>query len=189
MTNFSKYLNLNQSAINNIFNTVTKEGQELIYFNDVIDIVQFFEQNKDNQDQNNPEAVHQEGLNLNVFEMKIILENFDEIIKVKSLQEMVEVLDGSALMFIVDYESRNGINSAPSIFTNVNLEMLFISIMDDPLQLKKLLNDKLLTKTETKHKPSPTNSFMNMNLMSDHSNSVNKAHPPSRASLNINSEG
>lgn len=192
MNNFSEYLNLNQSIINNIFNTVTKEGQELIYFNDIIEIIQFFEENKEKEENNTSiSSGSNKGLSLNVFEMKIILDNFEQIMLVNSVQELMDVLDGCSLMFIVEYESKHGKNSAPDIFVDANLDLLYSNIMNDPIQLKNSMNKKLLSKTEEDSQNSHQNSLhvFNLNNVNSTSNSINKGHPPSRASFNVKSMG
>jgi hypothetical protein len=189
MTHFSRHLNLGQSAINNIFNTVTKEGQELLYFPDVVDIIHFFEQNKDNHPEDSLRVVPQEGLNLSVFEIKIILENFEEIRKVNNFKQMIQLLDGSALMFVVDYESSNGPNSAPNLFSDVNLELLFQSIKTDPVQLKTVLHQKVLTRIDTENINNNTHSLQELGGGRRDSDWVNRGHPPSRVSLQKNSQG
>ena len=184
MNNFSHYLNLKSSTINNIFNTITKEGQELIYFKDVVDIIQFFEENRENDNEINQTVKN--GLSLNVFEMKIILENFEELCNVKNAEDMVEIIDGAALMFTVDFESENGKNSAPEIFTEINIEMLYANLMNDPQQLKTSILNKLESKMQSN--PDQRKSIIVVQR-EDQNTTINKPHPPSRASNATGSKG
>lgn len=135
-----EYLNINPSSINHFFNTITREGKDQIFFEDVVQVIGYLEESKMKKSEENNNST---GLNLNLLEIKNILNNFDDLINVKSVNELEEALDGVYLMFVVDFESQHGKGRAPSLFSEINNTVFFNMLKQHPSQLQGSLLKKL----------------------------------------------
>ena len=140
MGNFMEYLELTPSTVNQFFNTITREGQDLIYFDDVVQVIGYLEEAKH---QNPRKESSSEGLNLNLVEIELLLHNFEYLRTVASRKRLEEEVDGIVLMFVVDFEKKHGSNSAPAIFTDVDFGSLFSMLQEFPDKLKESLRVKL----------------------------------------------
>ena len=144
MENFSEYLDLNTQLINQCFNIVTQEGKNLIFFDDVVEIISYYEEAKLLKREDEEEE--SKGLNLSPFEIKVILENIDDLVAVKTVQDLTESLNGYGLMFVVDYESVHGRGQAPAMFPDSNFKLLFKLLIKSPSELVETLEGKLKQK-------------------------------------------
>ena len=134
-----EYLNLTPSTINQFFNTITREGQDQIYFDDVVQVIGYLEESKFEETQ---QESQKHGLNLNVYEIENILKNFKDLKEVNTIKEFEEQLNGIFLVFVVDFEGQNGKGSAPNLFNELNIELLYNMIKNYPSQLEASLINK-----------------------------------------------
>jgi hypothetical protein len=134
------YLNLTTSSINEFYNTITREGKDQIYFDDVVQVIGYLEESKFKEKK---EEIQENGLNLNLLEIENIIANFKDLKNIESVNELEEQLNGIFLMFVVDFEAKNGRGSAPDLFKNVNFDVLFEMLSKYPLQLESSLISKL----------------------------------------------
>ena len=140
MGNFKEYLNLNTSSINEFFNTITREGQDEIFFDDVVQVIGYLEESKlEKSKEDEPDN----GLNLNLLEIEQILNNFQTLKNIETIEELEDFLNGIFLMFVVDFEAKNGKGSAPDLFTEINNELLLTMLKKYPTQLENSLVNKL----------------------------------------------
>jgi hypothetical protein len=140
MGNFMEYLNLTPSTINQFFNTITREGKDQIYFDDVVQVIGYLEEAKL---KDTIEDSEESGLSLNLHEIKIILKNFKILKEAISIKDLEELLNGIFLMFVVDFEATNGQGTAPELFNEINLEIMFNMLKKFPSQFELGLINKL----------------------------------------------
>jgi hypothetical protein len=145
MGNFMEYLELTPSTINQFFNTITREGQDQIFFEDVVQVIGYLEESKLESSEKDTSA---EGLNLNLIEIELILNNFENLRPVKTLRKFEEEINGIVLMFVVDFEKMHGSGSAPEIFNENGIKMLFKMMREFPMELKEKLEKKMEDKMQ-----------------------------------------
>ena len=138
MGNFMEYLNINPSTINQFFNTITREGQDQIFFQDVVQVIGYLEESK--MKEKSPED---QGLNLNILEIKTILSNFEDLLQAKSKEDLQELLDGVYLMFVVDFEAKHGKGTAPDLFQEIDHKIFIEMLKNHSEQLRASLLNKL----------------------------------------------
>lgn len=143
MQNFSEYLDLNPSLINQCFNTVTREGQDQIFFDDVIQIIGYLEEAKF---KNDDDTLPTDELKLSPLEMKLLLDNFLELSTAPDQLAFTSKLNDVMLMFVVEFESRNGRGSAPDIFCSGQQNLLFPQLKCNTKNFKSVLSKKLKEK-------------------------------------------
>ena len=144
MQNFTEYLDLSPTLINQCFNTVTREGQDQIFFEDVIQIIGYLEEAKFNNTEE--QETDRQDLRLSPIEMKLILDNFKELSQAENKDSFISRLNDVMLMFVVEYESRFGRGSAPDVFSGGQQSILFTEISSNPNNLQNELLRKLKEK-------------------------------------------
>lgn len=145
MQNFSEYLDLNPTLINQCFNTVTREGQDQIFFEDVMQIIGYLEEAKF-ASPGDEATKDKEELRLSPIEMKLLLDNFEELSLAKGIDAFLSRLNDVMLMFVVEWESRFGRGSAPDVFGGGQQSVVFREISSNGANLRKELVRKLKEK-------------------------------------------
>ena len=140
MGNFMEYLKLTPSMINQFFNTITREGQDQIFFEDVVQVISYLEESKLEQ---SDKMLTEEGLNLNIIEIEIILMNLPILKKVNSIAELQEQLEEINLMFVDEFEAKHGKGSAPQILNEIQLDFLYKMLKFHATELEGSLTKKL----------------------------------------------
>ena len=143
MNNFMEYFELNFDTVNDIFNHISDDGKINIVFTDVIELIDFLENKKR---ENNAELDNNQTISMSPLEMDLILKNFEDIVNSKNSADLEELLNGICLMFTVDYEAVNGHGSGPNLFLDFNYIYLYKLIIQNPEMFKKSLEEKLKQK-------------------------------------------
>lgn len=147
MNHFAAYLNLTPSKINKFFNTITRDGQDQIFFDDVVQVIGYLEESKE---KSSP-PTSPEGLSLNVLEIQQILENIDILGESKSVADLRDQLNGIFLMFTVDHQAQHGSEPSVELFKDINFDVLFEMLTKHRSKLEQGLAQKMSEKFENEN--------------------------------------
>ena len=86
MENFMSYLEITASMVNQCFNTVTREGQDQIFFEDVVEVIGFLEEAKLLKQQEESQNEIKLGIMLNKFELEFLIKNFGKLKEIKTVK-------------------------------------------------------------------------------------------------------
>lgn len=130
---------MSPSKVNKFFNTITRDGQDQIFFEDVVQVIGYLEESKLQSSQ----PTLRGGLSLNVIEIQQVLQHVHRLAECTSVGDLREQLDGVYLMFSVEYQARHGTHSSLELFKDVDCEMLFELLTKYRPELEERLRQKI----------------------------------------------
>lgn len=143
MENFMEYLELTPSMVNQCFNTVTREGQDQIFFPDVLEVIGYLEEAKLQKQEDFPLI-----LGLNALEINLLLKSFDRLKGLKSLTKFEENISELKKQVLTQEICKDSQGQTKVLFEETSLAELFRLFKTCPDKLLDVLRSKQDQKRE-----------------------------------------
>ena len=146
MRNFMNYLDMTPSMVNKCFNTVTREGQDQIFFEDVVEVIGFLEEAKLQRNEENSEEDFSLGVGLTQRELIFLLDHFDKIKHIKSFKSLQEKIEEIKESEFINAKLEEENQDTKNLLPQNTLQDFFYLLKKSPIELLNSLRIKLVKK-------------------------------------------